>query len=486
MQAESLVEQVIKQCRDGRFTGILRIRAKEGDGELRFLSGMRDDVRFGVSTGDEAFDRLLRATNPKFEALARLPGLNGGFKQRLASEGAFGEIRPIDLFRYCESYAITCTLELNCQGKQAVAVYQLGELTALDTDAEGEAAVATMLEASEGSYRFILPPLDLPEGLAAHLSQPPPGVEPLSTDFRPSSAPPSDRERAAPGEEATVLRAEQELKRKAAELAEAQKQPAADARPDEAEVLQKLEEESRRKAQAQAEQARREREEEEKRAAQARAEEARRKADAEEARRKAEVEEARRKAELEAARRKAEDEARRKADEEAREAKRAAEEARRKAEAEALKKKAEAEAEARRKAEAEEAQRKAEAEAEEAQRKAEAAEEAQRRAEAEAETKRKAEAEAERKAAAAAEAERKAEADAQRQKAASKVASAASAGKATAGAALSKREMNSDAALDEEQRLSRDLSKQGRPNLMGLLLIAIVVAALVYFFLFKK
>ena len=43
--AESLVEQVIKQCREGRFTGLLRVRAKEGDGELRFLSGIRDDVR---------------------------------------------------------------------------------------------------------------------------------------------------------------------------------------------------------------------------------------------------------------------------------------------------------------------------------------------------------------------------------------------------------------------------------------------------------
>ena len=57
-RAGSLVEQVVSHCKKMRFTGVLRIYAREGDGELIFLSGIRDQVRFGVSTGDEALERL--------------------------------------------------------------------------------------------------------------------------------------------------------------------------------------------------------------------------------------------------------------------------------------------------------------------------------------------------------------------------------------------------------------------------------------------
>ncbi|HEY6556720.1 MAG TPA: hypothetical protein VI072_05585 [Polyangiaceae bacterium] len=461
--AESLVEQVIKQCREGRFTGLLRVRAKEGDGELRFLSGIRDDARFGVSTGDEALERLMRATSPKFEAVPRLPGLSGGFKTRLPHEGALGEIRPVDLFRYCETYALTCTLELNSRGRQARAVYQIGELTSLETDAAGEDAVAAMLDATEGSYRFELPPLELPEGISVHLSQPPPGVEPTSTDFR---APVSSGRPAgvpASSDEPALARAEQELRRKAAEVAEAHKRsatpagtPAAKLGDTDADLVRKLEEESRRKAQAE-EEARKRREEEERRKAAQAAEEARRRAEAEQAQRKAEE-----------ARRRAEEEARRKAQAEAEEAKRKAaqaEEARRKAEAA---RRAEEEAEAKRKAEAE-AARRAEEEAE-ARRKAEA--EAAQRAEEEAEKRRKAEAEAARaKAEAEAAAQRKAEAE----RAAASSRSAPTEKRKPKGALA-----RPEKAREEEQP---EFERKGGSGGKILLLVLVLAAVAAWFFL---
>jgi hypothetical protein len=294
--AESLVEQVITQCTEGRFTGLLRVRAREGDGEIRFLSGIREDARFGVSTGDEALERLLRATSPKFEAVPRLPGLTGGFKQRLAAEGTFGELRPIDLLRYCESYALTCTLELVCKGKRAQATYHIGELVSIDTDGDAEADVAVMLDSNEGSYRFVLPPFELPEGLTAHITMPPPPA----SEPQPGSVQQSANGLAARTEDPALRKVEEAVRRKAAETVDAKRRAAPtldESRQPEAEIVKKLEaeaesrrvSEARRKTeQAQAAEAKRKAEDE------ARAAEAKRKAEEEaraaEAKRKAEEE----------------------------------------------------------------------------------------------------------------------------------------------------------------------------------------------------
>lgn len=458
----SLVEQVIKQCRDGRFTGLLRIRAREGDGELRFLSGIRDDARFGVSTGDEALERLIRATNPKFEALPRLPGLTGGFKQRLAPEGPLGEIRPIDLFRYCETYALTCTLELESKGQRARAHYHIGELTSID-GASGEEAVAAMLDSNEGSYRFILPPFELPEGVS--LSQPPPAVEPVSSELR------------VPRDAAPPSFAQDGVKPKAPEGAEAR--TGADSRAAEADLVSKLEAEARRKAEAEAEARRRQEAE-----ARKREEEAKRAAEAE-ARRKAEAE-ARRKAEAEAeARRKAQEEAKRKAEAEAAEARRKAEAEARAKVAEAAKQKAEAEAaEARKRAEVEaEAKRKAEAEV---RKKAEAAlaeAEAKRKAEEE-ETKRKAKAEA-----AAAKEKAEAEARARRQaEAARRVEEPKrkTEGELPSTRAVSKRSGAAGAVREASRDSERAVAASPSGSNLKWLVLAVLIVAIVAFLLSRK
>ncbi|HYO98124.1 MAG TPA: hypothetical protein VER33_26650, partial [Polyangiaceae bacterium] len=317
----TLMARVLEHCAEGRFTGVLRVRAHEGQGELRFLSGIQDDVRFGTSSGDEALERLMRATNPEFEAVPRLPSLSGSFKKGspLPPEGPLGEIRPVDLLRYCELNALTCSLELVCGGTIARAQYVMGELESVESDAGGAEVIARLLDATEGSYRFILPAFELPAGVRARaLSERAAAGASAAAPLKVSSA---------------AADPQAEARRKAEVDAEARRRAEAEA-------------EARRKAEAEAEARRRtEAEAEARRQAQAEAE-ARRKAEAEaEARRKAEAE-ARRKAQLEA-------EARRKVRAEA-EA-----EARRKAEAEAeARRRAEAEAEARRKAEAEaEAQR---------------------------------------------------------------------------------------------------------------------------------
>jgi hypothetical protein len=342
----SALKRVLDHINASRFTGRLRVRAREAEGELWFMAGVLETSRFGVSKGDEALKRMEQASEAVFEAEPLLPSLTGDFGKRVPFTGSFQQFPPVTLMRFCERYAITCTLELRGKDRTLRLVYQTGELISDEADRGGNEALAGMLESQEGTYIFSLPPFDLPAGIPRP-SAPPAGlslaerVDLRLMDELGSGAPPP----VSAGASSAAL----EAQKREQEAAEARRKAEQEA-------------EARRKAEQEAE--------------------ARRKAEQEaEARRKAEAEAAaRRKAEAEAAaRRKAEEEAaaaRRRAEEEAAQAKRRAEQ-----EAEAKRKADEEAAEAKRKAEQEaEAKRRADEEAAEAKRKAERAAEAERAA----------------------------------------------------------------------------------------------------------
>jgi hypothetical protein len=151
------LDDVIARCRTARFTGVLLVRSREADGEIWLLSGIVDAVRFGTDAGDVASQRMASATNVAFEAVTRLPGVTGGFKKRLDLEGPLGETTPVVLMRHCEVHAITCELDLVYANATVRASYADGELRSIESSNPSE-SVATLLESSEGRYRFVLPP----------------------------------------------------------------------------------------------------------------------------------------------------------------------------------------------------------------------------------------------------------------------------------------------------------------------------------------
>jgi hypothetical protein len=373
------LDDVITRCRTARFTGVLRVRSREANGEIWLLSGIVDGVSFGTDAGDVAMERIASATNVAFELVTRLPGVTGGFKTRLEVDGPLGEATPVVLMRHCEVHAITCELDLVFGDATVRASYEDGELRSIESSSPSE-SVATLLDSSEGRYRFVLPPA--PEGVPIRDAGK--SVHPRSAmDQGPDSLgprAPAESRRIAAGARAGD---DAEIKRKAVEQAAAEAKRKADAEAEAKRKAAAAEAEAKRKADEQAAEAKRKADED---AA------AKRKAAAEaEAKRKADEQaEAKRKADEDAAAKRkaaAEAEAKRKADEQA------AAEAQRKADEEEAKRKAAAEAEAKRKAdeEAAEAKRKADEEAAaQAQRKADEDVAKKGKAAAEAEAKRKA------------------------------------------------------------------------------------------------
>jgi hypothetical protein len=165
-QTESPAQRVIDHIVAERFTGLLRVRAREADGELWFLAGIQEDARFGMSRGEDALQRILKVTEASFEAEQRLPSLTGGFKTRVPEKGSFADAQPVVLMRYCEEFALTCTLELIGKVHQVRITYRTGELLTIDSGAGGNDALPALLESTEGTYQFELPPFELPAGVS--------------------------------------------------------------------------------------------------------------------------------------------------------------------------------------------------------------------------------------------------------------------------------------------------------------------------------
>jgi hypothetical protein len=262
-EAKSRIEQVIDLCTEGKFTGVLRVDSAVAQGEVQFFSGIRDEVRFGISTGAEALARMIQAPSPRCEAIPSLPNPRGGFKKGLSPQGPLSEMRGMDLMHYCETYALTCTLELHALGRKARALYRIGELTSIeliDGAPGGDAIIADMLQAVEGTYEFTLPPFELPEafrsvsqrpakpqdwlqnlvggdGAARPASSAPPAVAARSLVDPARTSADAEAQRAV-DERARVLAAEAEAQRRAAEADAKRKadaaRAAAVARPAEA------------------------------------------------------------------------------------------------------------------------------------------------------------------------------------------------------------------------------------------------------------
>jgi hypothetical protein len=162
-------EQVMAQCSRGCFTGLLRVRTREGNGEVRFLSGIQDGIRFDSMEGDAALERLIAASDPEFEAISSLPPIDFNSTEPVPPEGALKRYHAAQLMRYCETNSLTCALELEVEGRVLKASYRLGELLSVEPDSEDTSRLA---EAKDGLYRFRLPRFELPANVQQRRSVP--------------------------------------------------------------------------------------------------------------------------------------------------------------------------------------------------------------------------------------------------------------------------------------------------------------------------
>src|SRR5688572_12051693 len=156
------VERVMTQCSRELFTGLLEVRTPEGRGEVRFLSGIQDEIRFDSLEGEAALQRLLGARAVHVEAIAALPPIERGSREPVPLEGRLDHLHAARLMRFCEANSLTCELDIevnDLEPRRLTARYRLGELLSVEPDSEHSARLA---DAKQGRYCFRLPRLALP------------------------------------------------------------------------------------------------------------------------------------------------------------------------------------------------------------------------------------------------------------------------------------------------------------------------------------
>jgi len=143
-----------------------------------FISGMSEE---GRTIDPAVMERMRKATDATYELVSRLPHAGGGFKKRFPSKGSVATATPVTLMRYCERYALTCKLAVESKDVLVEATYEMGDLVSVETTADDD-GITAMLEATEGTYEFTLPKVELPEGT--------PVLPPASTSIMESIPPP--------------------------------------------------------------------------------------------------------------------------------------------------------------------------------------------------------------------------------------------------------------------------------------------------------
>ncbi|HEU4537879.1 MAG TPA: hypothetical protein VFS00_27355, partial [Polyangiaceae bacterium] len=162
-----MLSEVVDRCGKAQFTGVVFVRGDRGVGQVFLVSGLFYDALLGSTKGEAAYQQLLSWPSARIEVHQRLPPRVRGTEDPHPFEGPLSSIRPVELFRYCEDNALTCKVELRSGGIRGEASYKLGELLSIMCGGDKREIVVTqMLSWTDGTYRVVLPNVDLPPGVS--------------------------------------------------------------------------------------------------------------------------------------------------------------------------------------------------------------------------------------------------------------------------------------------------------------------------------
>ncbi len=185
------VVEVFRRCEAGRVTGLLRFWGEGPDagveGEVRLFGGEIAVDQEPRDDGQDPVDVFLDLEAGRWEIAPSLPPLPVSRGTDVQRTGSLAVHVPVDLMSYCEQAGLTGVLELTHEGRKAEAVYEGGELLAIELDGRDATDLHEVFAWEQGRFKVTLD-LEAPRRLAAEpISELPPG-----DDWAP--APPQKRE----------------------------------------------------------------------------------------------------------------------------------------------------------------------------------------------------------------------------------------------------------------------------------------------------
>ena len=186
------VPELLRQCETSRITGFLRFEGTGRDagvsGTIRLYGGQIAVDQEPREDGQDPVDLLLELESADWEVDLSLPPLPVSRGTALERHGSLAVHVPVDLMSYCEHAGLTGTLVLEYEERRAEAVYDGGELLAIELDGSDATDLQEVFAWESGKFRVLIDP-EAPRRLEA---QPETASEPDVDGWSP--APPQKRE----------------------------------------------------------------------------------------------------------------------------------------------------------------------------------------------------------------------------------------------------------------------------------------------------
>jgi hypothetical protein len=132
-------------------------------GEIHVVAGGVSETIAGEHRGDEGLSYIKKIPGLRFRVTPALPNDEGLLLPPPEDEGQLSQ-RPVTaLMRYCEEFVLTCALELARGQENARISYRRGEIIRTLVDgSESSERLPDVMGWSEGTWRIVLPQLNLP------------------------------------------------------------------------------------------------------------------------------------------------------------------------------------------------------------------------------------------------------------------------------------------------------------------------------------
>ncbi|HEY8427036.1 MAG TPA: DUF4388 domain-containing protein, partial [Sandaracinaceae bacterium] len=156
--AEGGAIELLRDLEHQRVTGTLRFAGGGVEGEIELHGGQIAIEQPPRADGRDPVDLFLELREGRYEVHARLPTLPVSKGDDYERTGSLAVHVPADLMNYCEHAGLSGMLELRHQGRRVEAIYEAGELLAIQLDGDGTADLSEVFGWAQGRFRIVLDP----------------------------------------------------------------------------------------------------------------------------------------------------------------------------------------------------------------------------------------------------------------------------------------------------------------------------------------
>lgn len=153
--------ELLRELEAKRITGLLRFEGGGAQGEIALHGGEIGLDQAPDPDGRDPVDLLLGLREGTYEVHARLPPLAVSRGDDVSKHGSLAVHVPADLMSYCEQAGLTGVLELRHEGQRLEAIYDAGELTAIELDGRDDVDLSEVFGWEQGRFRIAIDPAAL-------------------------------------------------------------------------------------------------------------------------------------------------------------------------------------------------------------------------------------------------------------------------------------------------------------------------------------